>query len=92
MRPSVDLPQPDSPTRPTTSPLATARSTLIDGVHRLLAHVGAELAGDAAGEIGLAHEALGQAAALDDGGARSCGGSGEQRVEAAHGAAAAWAR
>ena len=27
MRPSVDLPQPDSPTRPTTSPRATVRST-----------------------------------------------------------------
>ena len=28
MRPSVDFPQPDSPTRPTTSPLAIARLTL----------------------------------------------------------------
>jgi len=26
MRPTVDFPQPDSPTRPTTSPLATDRS------------------------------------------------------------------
>ena len=36
MRPSVDLPQPDSPTRPTTSPSRTARIDVVDRVHRLV--------------------------------------------------------
>ena len=34
VRPSVDLPQPDSPTRPSVSPAATSRSTAVDRAHR----------------------------------------------------------
>ena len=32
-RPVVDLPQPDSPTRPSVSPAAISKLTPIDGVH-----------------------------------------------------------
>ena len=36
MRPSVDLPQPDSPTRPTTSPRADGEIDVVDRVHDLV--------------------------------------------------------
>jgi hypothetical protein len=65
-RPSVDLPQPDSPTRPTTSPSRTVRSTLVDGAHHRLAIVGAERVGEAAGEIDAFEEALRDALDADE--------------------------
>ena len=52
MRPSVDLPQPDSPTRPTTSPSRTARFTPSTRVHRRARDRRAPSAArDAAGEV-----------------------------------------
>ena len=65
IRPSVDLPQPDSPTSPTTSPLAIGEVDAVDGVHGLRPDIGAQAAGDAAGEVGPLHEPLGQPPGLD---------------------------
>ena len=63
--PSVDLPQPDSPTRPTTSPLRMARSTSSTACTTSSRHLRAEPLGDAAGEVELLREAAGDAAQLD---------------------------
>ena len=62
MRPRVLLPQPDSPTRPTTSPSADVEIDVGDRLHDGLVHAGAEGIGDPAGEIDPLDEALGDAA------------------------------
>ena len=63
------LPQPNSPTRPTTSPSANVEVDVGDRLHDGLAHAGAEGIGDLAGEIDALDEALGDAAQGEDGSA-----------------------
>ena len=72
-RPSVDLPQPDSPTRPTTSPGGDREVDAIDGVHDLLPRAGAEQVADLRRGVEALHEALRDAAQFDqrDGGCRA---------------------
>ena len=65
MRPSVDLPQPDSPTRPTTSPSFTAEGDVVHGVHDFVGDVGAERARDLPRQIERLHEALGDVLELE---------------------------
>ena len=59
MRPSVDLPQPDSPTRPTTSPSCDREIDAVDRAHDRFPHAGAEQVGDARREIERLDEAFG---------------------------------
>ena len=58
MRPRVDFPQPDSPTRPTTSPFATLRLTSVTARTISVFGACAEKPGDALAEIGVLYEAL----------------------------------
>ena len=65
MRPSVDLPQPDSPTRPTTSPSSTENDTSSTACTTSSA-ASAPSARDLAGEVERLHEALGDVLELED--------------------------
>src|SRR4029453_17113850 len=66
-RPSVDFPQPDSPTRPppSTSPLPHREIDAVDRVHDLIADAGAEPLRDLRGGIERLHEPLGDAPQLE---------------------------
>ena len=66
MRPSVDLPQPDSPTRPTTSPLAIARSTPSTACTISSRRPAPRRCAMRAGKVERLDEALRNAARLDD--------------------------
>ena len=89
MRPSVDLPQPDSPTSPTTSPWLDGEIDAVDRVHDFLPRAGTKPTRRPSRSRcrALAHEALRHARELEQrqqdrragggtragGGARSCG-------------------
>ena len=66
MRPSVDLPQPDSPTRPTTSPLRDREIDIVDRAHHRRRLGEAERDRRPADEIGRLAEAARHAAQLDE--------------------------
>ena len=80
-RPSVDLPQPDSPTRPTTSPAATVKSTSSTACTTSSRTFAPRRLRDARGEVERLHEALGDAAQLDQ---RRAGARAGGRVAARH--------
>ena len=67
MRPSVDLPQPDSPTRPTTSPSPIARLTSSTARTTSSLSPAPEQVGDLLGRVERLDEALRDAVELDDG-------------------------
>ena len=57
-RPRVDLPQPDSPTRPSVSPRAIVSETSLDRLHGARLDRAAERGGDAVAERQVRREAL----------------------------------
>ena len=62
--PSVDLPQPDSPTNPTTSPFGDAQVDAIDRVHDFVMQARAQQIGDARRQVQRLDEVLGYTAKL----------------------------